>query len=34
MYLFTKFQYKPWYFADLFPYGVMGDQQGLIGGNQ
>ena len=25
---------KKTYFADLFPYGVMGDQQGLIDDNQ
>ena len=25
---------KQWDFADVFPYGVMGNQQGLIGGNQ
>ena len=25
---------KNWDFADLFPYGVIGDQQGIIGGNQ
>ena len=29
---FFKFQIpkKQWDFSDLFPYGVMGDQQGLI----
>ena len=32
--LIDEISIKQMDFADLFPYGVIGDQQGLIGGNQ